>query len=467
MEMKIFQTTCLAFLLILSASYAFSQPPSDIYYQVNPFYVQVSPDTVIPQSIPFCRTSIGLLICYSPQFLKKAYNFPSNLDGAGQTIIIVDAYGSPTITEDLKLFDRLFDIPDPPSFTILCDPQGCPSFNPRNIPHDELGWTIETTLDVEYAHAMASGANIVLSVASSNSGNAINVAESRAISLYPNSIISQSFGIPEYLIRANNAQVIQAEKNYETAASRGITVLASAGDSGAGNGINIPNADFPASSPFVTSVGGTMGNPYLPSLPCTGSLCSAGLVTYDNSTGACHLSSRLFAGGCSPTGYGGEQAWNEKFLPAATGGAPSLIFPSPSYQQGVTGFSMRTTPDVAYNAAVNGGVLVVYSALTPSHAVIFIVGGTSAGSPQWAAIFALVNQARMQNGFGPIGFANPKLYSIYNSQNYNKDFHDVTLGNNTFAGTSAGFFAGPGYDLTTGLGTPNVANLVSDLASSP
>jgi subtilase family serine protease len=439
---------------------------ANIYYQVHPHYALVSPDGSLPQSIPFCRTRTGiLLICYSPSFLKKAYNFPSNLDGSGQTIVIVDAYGSPTIAEDLKTFDRIFGLPDPPTFTIICNPPGCPAFNPLNV-HDEIGWSIETTLDVEYAHAMAPGANIVLVVASSNSGNAINVAESMAISQYPGSIISQSFGIPEYLVVGNNAQIMQAEKNYERAASLGITVLASAGDSGAGNGINTPNALFPASSPFVTAVGGTMGYPYTPSLPCTSS-CTAGLVTFDNSTGTCHVSTGILAAGCTPTGYGQEQAWNEKFIQAATGGAPSLLFTSPSYQQGVTGFGMRTTPDVAYNAAVNGGVLIVYSALSPNSPAIYIVGGTSAGSPQWAAIFALVNQARAINGLGPIGFVNPKLYSIYQSPRYAYDFHDITLGNNTLAGTTVGFFAHAGYDLATGLGTPNVSNLIQDLSTSP
>ncbi|MDG6974298.1 MAG: hypothetical protein JRM95_05660, partial [Nitrososphaerota archaeon] len=98
------------------------------------------------------------------------------------------------------------------------------------------GWSIETSLDVEYAHAMAPGANIVLDVASSPSGNAINVAESRVIPMFPGAIMSQSFGVPEYLIHNNNAQVLQAEQNYAEANALGWTVFASAGDSGATNG---------------------------------------------------------------------------------------------------------------------------------------------------------------------------------------------------------------------------------------
>ena len=115
-------------------------------------------------------------------------------------------------------------------------------------------------------------------------------------------------------------------------------------------------------------------------------------------------------------------------------------------------------PDVAYNAAINGGTLVALEG------GIFLFGGTSCGVPQWAGIFALVNQARGLGGKTGIGTPNTALYTIYRSARYTSDFHDVTLGNNTLAGQPlAGFSAGTGYDVTTGIGTPNVANLISDL----
>jgi len=107
-------------------------------------------------------------------------------------------------------------------------------------------------------------------------------------------------------------------------------------------------------------------------------------------------------------------------------------------------------------------VLVAYSALGQS--VFYIVGGTSAGTPQWAGIFALANTARALNSKGPIGFANPGLYAIAQGANYSLDFHDITVGNNTLVGSIVGFTAFTGYDLATGWGTPNVANLVADLA---
>ncbi len=354
---------------------------SDFTYPKNPFYVQVGPDTVAPEALPYCNSSVGPLICYAPRFVRKAYNVPSTseLDGAGQTILIVDAFGSPTIERDLQAFDTRFGLPAPPSFQVLC-PQGCPTFAPNNRLHDEIGWSIETSLDVEWAHAIAPKANIVLVVAATSSGNAINEAEAVAIAAYPGAVMSQSFGIPEIFIHANNAQVLQAERNYLEAQAQGITVLASAGDSGGSNGSSIANALFPASNPLNTAVGGTMGDPYLTapssfSCPGVGQICSAGLATVK---GPCTLTS----GRCTEFGYGGEQVWNEVRFGAATGGAPSLFFPVPSFQRGL-GLTSRTTPDVSYNAAINGGVLVAWSALAPAGS-FFIVGGTSAGAPQWA-----------------------------------------------------------------------------------
>jgi len=453
--------------LLLFGLVGSSAAQNDFIYPVNPPRIQVDPGTVVPDAVPYCRTAGRPIICYSPNFIKTAYNFPptTSLDGTGQTILIVDAYGSPTIRNDLKVFDTTFGIPDPPSFTILC-PAGCPTFNPLNTFLGEVGWTIETTLDVEWAHAMAPGANIVLVVAPSPAGNAINTAEAAAIVQFPGSIMSQSFGIPEIVVHNNNAQILQAQRNYAAAQAAGITVLASAGDGGATNGFTTVNALFPASDPLVTAVGGTQGNPYtFPASPssCSGGPCSSGLVTF---TGTCSPGPRPgFPSGCTPTGYGGEQVWNEPLFSAATGGAPSLLFDVPSYQSGLTlngsPLTARTTPDVSYDGAVNGGVLVYYTAL--GSPLWFIVGGTSASSPQWAGIIALANQ---KNG-GPLGFINPTLYRIGCSSNYSADFHDIKVGDNKLLEILAGFSAATGWDAASGLGTPNVTNLVADLVKPP
>ncbi|QQG49323.1 MAG: S53 family peptidase [archaeon] len=452
-----------AFTLFLSpfAFAAGSSSSSTFYYKPLVTWTAATPDGTSPQGIPLCGSGGGKIVCYSPSFISKAYDFPSSLNGSGQTILIVDAYGSPTIAADLATFDAYFGLPAPPSFTVFCGNGGCPAFTPGDYKHDVIGWGVETSLDVEWAHAMAPQADIVLVVASSSSGNAINDAEAAAIALYPGSIISQSFGIPEPYVHNNNAQVMQAHLNYIAAAAANDTVLASAGDSGGSNGFGFTNALFPASDPYVTGVGGTMGNPYNATgtlSPCAANMtCTSGLSTY---LGPC-TNPRLALPNCTPVGYGGEQVWNEISFGAATGGAPSILFTSvPGYQSGL-GLTSRTTPDVAYNAAIDGGVLVKASFL--SAAGYFVVGGTSAGSPQWAAIFALVNQARAIASLGSIGFANPTLYGLTAGQKTN-DFHDILLGNNMLGGVLPGFSAGAGYDKTTGWGTPVVANLTSDLS---
>lgn len=394
-------------------------------YIANPPHVAVTPDNASP-SIHFgCETTQR---CYRPSAIRAAYNFPSNLNGTGQTILIVDAFGSPSIQQDLATFDADFGIPAPPSFTIMCPEGGCPAFDPNDSHHGEVGWTVETSLDVEWSHAMAPGANIVLVVASTSSGDAINAAEAAAIKQFPGAVMSQSFGIPELLVHGDNAQIAQAHRNYVAATAAGITLLASAGDFGATNGLsaNIANAGFPASDPLVTGVGGTEGNPYF-----------SGLLVHGS--------------------YGAEQVWNEPAFGAATGGAPSRFFSVPSYQNGL-GLQSRTVPDVAYNATIDGGVLVLDSTLGG----FFLVGGTSCGSPQWAAIMALANQAAGHS----LGFVNPAIYKVAESSAYSTDFHDITTGDNKLDETQTGFSAGTGYDFATGWGTPNVANLIPDLVKA-
>jgi subtilase family serine protease len=365
--------------------------------------------------------------CYDPAQIRQAYHVPSTYDGSGQTIIIVDAYGDPTIESDLALFDRFFGLPAPPSFTVYSG-----SATQTAGPHGVAGWVGETALDVEWAHAIAPKANIVLIEAPSSSGNVVNSLMSQIVPSYPGAIVSMSFGIEESAVsgKGNNTHIRQMHQNLALFASLGDTIVASDGDFGASNGTSVNSPQYPASDPLTLSVGGTMG------LPSPLGLCLPTNVLLDL---------------CS---YGGEQVWNEPSTiatPLATGGAPSLIWPTPSYQAGL-GLSTRGVPDVAYNAAINGGVLVAVG----GHIGIF--GGTSCGAPQWAAIMALVNQARAQNGKPGIGVPNGALYA------HTGDFHDITVGNNTLAGAPlAGFSAGVGYDLATGLGTPDVAKLINDL----
>ncbi len=418
-------------------------------YAPNLSYVQLGPLTTLPQGLPLCKNaSLGNIVCYSPSFIKKAYEYPSTatIDGAGQTIVIVDAFGSPTVESDLALFDSLFGIPAPPSFTIFCgnspkpfDTSTCPHVNINTNPmHGVFSWTIETSLDVQYAHAMAAA--------------------------FPGAIFSQSFGIPEIFLTANNGQIMQAQTNYANGVAMGDTFFASAGDTGADFGFGTEMSNFPGSDLHNTAVTGTQGLPYNATgtlTPCPTSTpfsCTSGLSSYH---GPCVLG-RTTPPNCVPDGYGGEQVWNEPSFGAATGGAPSIIFGVPSYQTGL-GLSARG-PDVDYNAAIDGGVLVVYGGL--GSPILFIVGGTSAGSPQWAGIIALANQARASLGKGPIGDLNPVLYGIYHSARYAADFHDITVGNDQLVGSSVGFSAGTGYDVASGIGSPIVDQLIVDLAAA-
>jgi subtilase family serine protease len=400
----------------------------------------------VAQQTPFCAT-VGL-VCYSPSHLKAAYNFPTDRKaptGAGQTIVIVEAYGSgpygASVADDLAQFDAENGLPAPPSFKIVT--QQTPVSDQGS--GDILTWAIETSLDVQYAHAMAPGANIVLAIADTDDSANLAQIEKEVLASRPlrRAIVSQSFGADETGELSDPVAIQTFQSLYLRQVLSGGTVVASSGDFGASNlgplyGLDpAPMAGYPASSPYVLAVGGTMGN------PAAGGLWNNGR-------------------------YGGEQAWNE-LLPTvypgagASGGAPSVVYKAPPWQWGLTGTTMRAEPDVSLNAANNGGVVIV---LKGRHGVM---GGTSAAAPQWAAIVALANEQRGKQGRLPLGIATPQLYAIARDRRaYAQDFHDITLGNNALFGDLygfPGFSAKAGYDYPTGLGTPNVSKLLSDLSS--
>jgi subtilase family serine protease len=215
---------------------------------------------------------------------------------------------------------------------------------------------------------------------------------------------------------------MQAHQNFQAAQAASISVFASAGDNGASNGssYSFANASYPASDPLVTAVGGT--NLFMDD---SGAYQSED-VWNDADPSLCPF-------GCTAGIFG------------ATGGSPSLIFPG------------RSTSDVAYNASVYTGVLVYLGFLGGSNDGFYFFGGTSEGAPQWAAITALANQAAGH----ALGYLNPSLYAIASASAYSSNFHDITVGENGFLGP--GFSAGNGYDYPTGLGSPNVANLITTL----
>jgi subtilase family serine protease len=406
-----------------------------IVYHVHPFthlFQRGSKPGAFP-SPQQCVKQYGLA-CYTPSEIRQAYDIPASYTGAGEKIAIIDAYGSPTVASDLHVFDQAMGLPDP-TLNVYC-PDGCPTSGTAHQ-GQPAGWAGETSLDVQWAHAIAPAATINLVVAANNYGNALNNAVQFAVDNNLGDVLSMSYGATESAISGggNNLQLQQSEQTFSEAAAKGISVFASAGDYGGSDGTNAATPEYPASSPNVTGVGGT--------------------DLFTNRNGS----------------YGSEYTWNDSD-PAtcpfgcqygvfgATGGAPSNVFTAPSYQQGITGNSMRTTADVSYNASVYTAVL-VYEGFNanPADNGFYFYGGTSSGSPQWAAIAADADQ---QAGHD-LGQLNPALYQLAGTS----AFHDVTVGNDRLPYPDApGFPAGAGYDDPTGLGTPDVANLVTALTTA-
>ena len=381
-----------------------------------------------PNGLPapsVCEAHYGLA-CYTPAEIRSAYNVPSALDGTGQTIVIVDAYGSPTIASDLKTFDHAFQLPNP-TLNVLY-PAGQPTKR-------DNGWAGETSLDVEWAHAIAPGATIDLVVAPTNQSSDLNAVEQYVIDNHLGGVMSMSFGAPEEAVPggAANAHLKKGDSIYQAASAANITSIASAGDTGGDFLTGTAVANFPSSDPNVLAVGGT-------------NLFMSDTGAYQSETVWNDSVASLCPFGCADGVFG------------ATGGAPSIIFTEPSYQQMLAHEDSRTAADVSYNASVYTAVMVVES-FRDGVPRYYFTGGTSAGAPQWAGVVTLANQAAGHK----LGNIQRSLYTIAKNGPYGSAFHDVTTGNNSLFG-DPGFPAAAGYDIPTGLGSPNVANLITALA---
>jgi len=400
----------------------------------------VSHNALQPPTDTFCRVNLGYT-CYSPQEIQKAYGLTpllqAGFNGTGQTIVIIDSFGSPTIAQDLQTFDAGFGLPDPPSFTVLA-PLGTVPFDPTN--EWQVAWAGETTMDVEIAHAMAPGANIVLMTSPVSQTEGIQglpkflYLEKYALQHKLGNIISQSWVATENtLFDAAGQKVLNDfEDFYQEAAKENVTILAGTGDSGTANldatlknFYSFPTVNFPASSPYVTAVGGTS--------------------LYVDTSG----------------NYQYEVAWGSPYV-GASGGGVSQQFAEPSYQYSLPA-SVQTTlnnyrgiPDVASYADGFTSPLIYASFMGPQNAGYAPGSGTSEGSPQWAGIIADVNQLAGH----PLGFLNPKLYAMGERFGF---FHDITFGSNSFVGLQ-GYLATPGWDFVTGWGTPDLSNLAWELA---
>ena len=368
--------------------------------------------------------------CYAPDQIRAAYGvqplLDAGTDGSGRTIVLVDAYQSPTIQHDLAAFDSLFGLPDPVLNVVA--PDGLTPFD-QNDP-TQVGWAAEITLDVEWSHVIAPGATILLVLAKSSTDADLASATRYAIDHNVGDVVVQSFGEAEECM--DPALVASQHALFERATTKGITLVASSGDFGAA----LPNCDgsdlldhpavqTPASDPNVTAVGGT----------------------------------RLFADGVTGA-YDSETAWNESLtFGAAGGGGFSILYKRPPFQAPVQKSHARGVPDVSYNAGNEGGVLVLWSSSGLGQDLIFRFSGTSSGSAQWAGLVALTDQLRG----GRVGDINKALYKLGKSRSASSYFHDITIGNNSYP-PIVGFQAVPGWDAVTGLGTPIASSLVPKLA---
>lgn len=340
------------------------------------------------------KASVSSPVGYIPSQIRKAYGLNQiSATGSGQTIAIVDAYGDPTMQNDLTYFCNQFGISQ--ANLTIAYPSGKPTTK-------NSGWALETAMDVEWAHAVAPDAKILLCVAKSASISNLVAAVDYATS-HGAQVVSNSWGGSEF----------SGENSYDSHFSHtGITYLASSGDNGAG-------VEWPSVSSDVVSVGGTTLN-----------IASDG--TYQSETG-----------------------WS------GSGGGTSYYLSRPSYQntwQNIVG-SYRGNPDISWDADPNTGVAVYDSTPYSGQSGWFQVGGTSLGSPCWAGMIALFNQNRTS----PLTSYDvmTQLYNVAGttgSQGYMTYYHDITQGNN-------GYNAQAGYDLVTGIGSPKANTLVPYMAN--
>jgi subtilase family serine protease len=410
---------------------------------------------VAPPTTAECERSQSIA-CYTPDQVRAAYRLPAlyarGVTGKGVTIVIEDSYGSPTIKSDLATFDRQFGYPAPPKFSVITPIGKIAKFNPRNA--SMTGWAWETTLDVEYAHALAPGASIVVvetpSTGTGSTERQVMQAEEYVVEHHLGAVISQSFSGTEAEF-SREAQLQPLRAGILDAYSHHVTILAASGDAGAttaaANGLGFyprREVNWQASDPLVTGVGGTE------LVESGGSYTSAAWNdTYDVAV------DKNWSGTKDP-------------VPHATGGGRSALFPRPSYQNGVkalTGAS-RGVPDIAMSAACNGAVA-VYTSFQPGKAGWSEGCGTSEATPEFAAIVALADQVAGRW----LGLLNPTLYKLAAARC--PGLVSVTSGDNTvsfYGGSPAkrytitGYHAGAGYSLVTGVGTVNASQLVYELA---
>ncbi len=370
--------------------------------------------------------------CQTPHSLRVAYGLESLVEhgftGKGQTIIDIDSFGSPTLQQDMDVFDKAFGLP--PITIRVISPLGTVPFDSSN--QTMVGWASTMTQDVQIMHALAPDAGIiVLTSPIAETEGTIGLPEFRqliqyAINHHLGNIISNEWDASEATLKdqAGRQELQKWDTMLQNATTQqGITFFDSTGSNGATDytdlqGIKLsptPTIGFPADEPWVTSVGGL-------------TLLNKGQSAQEN-------------------------AWS------FSGGGFSSFYPTPTYQQTLPASirqNGRGVPDVSADADPSTGMAYYYSGLWQQ---------AGASDPVWAALGAIANQMAGH----PLGFINPGLYKVAMSSIYTQAFHDITVGNNDVNSNGVkvkGYAAAPGWDPVTGFGSPNAGVLLPALISA-
>lgn len=459
---------------------------------------------------------LGYAICgYDAQQLRLAYGADRVAQtGRGVRVAITDAYASPTIQNDVNTYSANHGLPtlDYTNFTQIVPPGIYDVPENPNVCGGAQSWYGEETLDLEMVHSMAPDAYLFY-VGSEDCGESLSAALYNVIDNRLADIISNSWGagtddIPAAAIEADNMAFMQA-------AAEGISVLFPAGDSGDLAAVNsVASGSWPATSPYVTAVGGTS----LGLVNSSGYKAEWGWGTYLSLLHGWQISS-------DEASVTYTQGMDPYFFYGGGGGGLSLTQLQPAYQNGVVplklatnttlangvviplGAPRRVTPDIAMVGDPYTGVLTGQTYITSTNPAVNAgctalsstteycersIGGTSVSAPLFAGVLALVDQQRMANGNGPIGFANPALYRL-NSGDIGSSApifdisapqypvallaHGLSSVNfliaavnsvpdqnfNIIQGVDSSLSTGGGYDNVTGLGVPNIPSFVQTL----
>ncbi|HUL48168.1 MAG TPA: S53 family peptidase [Steroidobacteraceae bacterium] len=449
---------------------------------------------------PITNTAFGTLApCgYQPSDLQTAYNltplYQHGLDGTGMTIAIVDAYGSTTIASDVQVFSQAMGLP-PANLSIIGTPTGSNFSSDPNV----AGWASETTLDVEWVHAVAPGANIILVVSPSDFFSDLFPAIITAASQPGVAAISNSwsgFDAAYYGASAEYEFYHPVDGILQAIGAAGISVNFSTGDYGDNAkelGGLYTSTGWPASSPYATGVGGV-----------SVALDSHKHIAWQTSWGTelTEIADKVSLGS-PPIDAANPGPFNEGFDAGGTGGF-SDAYPRPFWQLGVPG-NRRGTPDISWVADPFTGVEIIYTADAQGDLSFEAIGGTSVACPMFSALWGIATQ----RAHHPLGQAAPRLYRLppwsgaitdivnfsspnnvsgtivdaggtnpmraselasplNNQPNFVSALYNSPFSTRWFVitfGVDSTLTTGPGWDVATGLGTPNGWNFVQAVAS--